>query len=49
MSEEYDKINVRLIALLRELDSELDGVVVPSSAASILNAIRSLLAELDDL
>ena len=40
-------IRNRLVVLCRELDSELDGVLVPSSAAAILNAIRSLLAELD--
>ena len=37
----------RLVSLFRELDAELDGVLVPSSAAAIINAIRLLLVELD--
>ena len=34
---------LRLHALCKELDEELDGVVIPRSAASIANAIRSLV------
>lgn len=40
-----NKIQNRLVGLFRELDVELDGVLVPSSAAAIINAIRLLLAE----
>jgi len=38
----------RLIALCRELDEELDGVLVPASAAAVLNGIRDLLERFDD-
>lgn len=36
--------SARLFGLCRELDIEMDGVNIPSSAAAILNAIRSTVA-----
>lgn len=38
-------VDNRLRALCQELDIEMDGVAVPASAAAILNAIRSVVAE----
>ncbi len=38
----------RLVLLCRELDMQMDGVAVPASAAAILNAIRSLLSDIEE-
>jgi hypothetical protein len=38
----------KLVALCTELDEELDGVKLPSSAAAIMNSIRSVLADMVD-
>ena len=37
-----------LVELCRELDEELDGVKIPASAAAIVNAIRSIVEEIDE-
>ena len=34
-----------LVILVRELDLELDGVILPSSAAAIINRLRELISE----
>ena len=33
----------QIVALVRELDEELDGVRIPKSAAAVMNAIRAKL------
>ena len=38
----------KLIRLCRELDIEMDGVACPGSAAAILNAIRSIVSDVED-
>ena len=44
-----DKINLleRLRSLAAELDTELDGVTLPASAAAVANGIRSVLSDLE--
>ena len=42
------KLYEKLVRLCSELDTEMDGVVCPASAAAILNAIRFTLADIDD-
>ena len=43
----FDRQIIRLVALCRELDMEMDGVKCPAAAAAILNAIRGVLEELE--
>ena len=38
----------KLVALCIELDSELDGVKLPASAAAAMNGIRSVLEDMED-
>jgi len=39
---------MRLYGLASELDSELDGVSLPASAAAIMNAIRRIVEKIED-
>ena len=44
----YTRLVSSLISLTKELDCELDGVKLPATAATIMNAIRRTLNEISD-